>query len=239
MSDFSIKVEEYLPAPEITSVAKNYTVVGNPKNYTKALDTVPEDCLIFCRTISGDQSLNTKCVGFCWSKLHRGFLTKKQMIQHQCLEKNCKSFYKLQDAPYWIQKEATAQKRKQGKRLKKQIAEDEARFLEEIRDLTIHDFNFYPVAVDFKNDTYETRIITFGQVNYSHYLSLFTEAAEGKKIHFTNIKANNDRKKRIIETNNIVKISAPPKSKSVIFIDFIKAKISAIFKYIQDKLFTR
>lgn len=183
-----------------------FTVVSNLNKYEKALRNIAEGGTIYCRTLDGSFCCDTKCVGFCWSKLHKGYITKNLMKQHRCIEKNCKSFQKIPDAPYWAVKETKTQKRKNRKELKKIVAAQEADFLKQMRDLTIHDFNFFPIAVELKNDIYEVRIINYKPVDYKYYLSLFSAAADGKQIHFTKITTNNERKQQIIDKHNIVKI---------------------------------
>ena len=99
-----------------------------------------------------------------------------------------------------------------------------------MRDLTIHDFNFYPVAAELKNNTYEVRFISFESVDYSHYLALFNAAADGRSIHFTKIKTDKERKQQIIEKHNIVKIPEPAKPFALIIYTFIKDKFTDIIK---------
>lgn len=43
---------------------------------------------------------NKAVLGYCWSPEHRGYLTKKAIDQHGCLEKNCNRFEKRNDK-YW------------------------------------------------------------------------------------------------------------------------------------------
>ena len=44
--------------------------------------------------IDGTRSETTKRVGFCNNDLHKGYLTKKLMDEHQCIEKGCHYFIK-------------------------------------------------------------------------------------------------------------------------------------------------
>ena len=46
--------------------------------------------------IDGTKSDETKRVGFCTNTIHKGYLTKRLMDEHQCLEKNCKCFIKYE-----------------------------------------------------------------------------------------------------------------------------------------------
>ena len=38
--------------------------------------------------VDGTKSDETKRVGFCTNTIHKGYLTKRLMDEHQCLEKN-------------------------------------------------------------------------------------------------------------------------------------------------------
>ena len=113
---------------------------------------------------------------------------------------------------------------------------EEADFLKQMRDLTIHDFNFYPVAAELKNNTYEVRIINYEPIDYKYYLSLFSAAADGKRIHFTKIKTDNERKQQIIDKHNIVKIATPVKPVFIRFIDYVKSKIQTAVEKIKRLL---
>lgn len=234
MTDFATALELYLPEPKKENKALCFTLVKTPKQYDKAAKNLSDDCTIYCRTLDGSPCASTKCVGYCWSKIHKGYITKNLMAQHQCIEKNCKSFQKIPEASYWVSKEAKAQERKTGKQLKKFIAAEEAAFLQEIRDITIHDYNFYPVAAELKDDTFNVRIINFEPIDYSHYSALFSSAADGRKIHFTKIKTNKERKQLIIEKHNIIKVAAPAEPENFSLFVFVKDKVSAIIKFIKS-----
>lgn len=44
---------------------------------------------------------NCACaVGYCWSTLHRGYISEKQLKQHGCLNKHCPALQKFLH-PYW------------------------------------------------------------------------------------------------------------------------------------------
>lgn len=55
-------------------------------------------------------------IAYCWSDEHRGYLTPRLMKQHDCLNKQCKSFQKL-DHPYW--REAERKKASEGERYRR------------------------------------------------------------------------------------------------------------------------
>lgn len=250
MTDFAMELENYLPQETKHIIRSDAFLVSNPLQYGEAVSSLSEGGEIYCRTITGSECLHTKCVGFCWNEIHRGYLTKKQMEQHQCLERNCYRFEKIETAPYWNQVNVQKRTRKNGKQAKKQLENDAEEFLQNIRKLTVHDCNFYPIAAELKDNTYEIRIITFKSVDYSQYLALFSHIAKGKKMHFTKIKADSERKQQIIDKHNIIKIALHDKpvkaeeptpsitvnkdSENPTSCSFVKSKFECIIKYIKS-----
>lgn len=209
MTDFALELDNYVPKPYKHIIRSEYILITNPHQYEEAVENLTENGVIACRTITGTESPCTKCIGFCWNEVHRGYLTKKQMDQHQCLEKNCHRFEKIETAPYWSQQIEKRQNRKDAKQAKKQSANEAEEFLAKIRELTINDFNFYPVACELKDNTYEVRIINYKSIDFVHYRSLFFPVSKGKNMHFTKIKADDERKQMIIDKHKIVKIALP------------------------------
>lgn len=246
MTDFAAELENYMPKPYKHIIRTDYILITNPKQYEAAVENLAEDGVIYCRTITGNESACTKCIGFCWNEVHRGYLTKKQMEQHQCLEKNCHRFEKIETAPYWAHQIIKKQDRKDGKQAKKQAANEADKFLEKIRELTINDFNFYPVACELKKDIYEVRVINFQPFAYSQYLALFVPFAKGRRIHFTTIKADKERKQQIIDKQKIVKIALPKEpviteratiieeNEKITIFDFVTKKFKCIIENIKN-----
>ena len=115
------------------------------------------------RTIDGSFCKESQKVGYCKCDLHRGFLTKNLMEEHDCLGKECIWFVKDEDAPYWQYKAKKKEARKTGKALKKEIATKEKYYLEKMRELTREDSDFYIVNVEWneKEKQYDVRVITF------------------------------------------------------------------------------
>ena len=103
MADFASELDNYVTKTYKHIIRSEYILITNPHQYEEAVESLTENGVIACRTITGNESPCTKCVGFCWNEVHRGYLTKKQMNQHQCLEKNCHRFEKIETAPYWAQ----------------------------------------------------------------------------------------------------------------------------------------
>ena len=250
MTDFATELENYIPKPYKHIIRSDYIVITNPKQYEEAVESLNEGGVLCCRTITGHEASNTKCVGFCWNEVHRGYLTKKQMDQHRCLEKGCHRFEKIETAPYWVQQSAKKQSRKDGKQIKKQAVNEADEFLAKIRELTINDFNFYPVACELKDNTYEVRIINYKAIDFVHYRTLFSPVAKGRNMHFTKIKADDERKQLIIDKHEIVKIAAAEEtvtssrnpvaeeSQKITLMDLVINRIKCIMKYI-NKLFSK
>ena len=74
-------------------------------------------------TIDGNACKEEQRIGYCWSEIHRGYLTVRLMKEHQCCERNCRHFQKYEDAQYWKQKE----KRKSESIIKKHRAPKDVR----------------------------------------------------------------------------------------------------------------
>jgi len=56
------------------------------------------------------KATRNKCVGYC--KLHRCYLTEKQVKNMHCLQKNCKHLKRLEHQ-FWVIREKIKQMRKQ------------------------------------------------------------------------------------------------------------------------------
>ena len=70
-------------------------------------------------------------LGNCWCDLHPGKLTKKLIVEHDCIGKECHYFQKYEELPYWKAKEqekAARQNRKaKAKRVQKLQKQEEVR----------------------------------------------------------------------------------------------------------------
>ncbi len=79
----------------------------------------------FVKTIDGGKTKYRTCIGYCYSFAHKGFLTENIAKQHQCLERNCNSFCKIENSEYWKKKARKDEKRKEVKDKNKLIKEKE------------------------------------------------------------------------------------------------------------------
>lgn len=151
------------------------------------------------RTINGNYCKETQKLGYCRCNLHRGYLTKKIMDEHECLEKNCIWFDKHEDAPYWQHKTKQRLARKRGKALKREIKQREEACLELIRELTASDYDFYAVSVEIDDDTLKIRAIQFANVDYLYYKTLFKKHCGVNKVEIVQIQNTNSKKREIVK----------------------------------------
>lgn len=76
----------------------------------------------------------TKCIGYCNSKSHKGFITISMLKEHQCLQKKCYYFDPVEDHPQWIyrmDKKANKALIKERKSIEKLIVEKAKEFFSE------------------------------------------------------------------------------------------------------------
>lgn len=66
--------------------------------------------------INGQWITEGKKMGYCYNKLHKGYLNHKLIIEHGCTAKNCPFFKKFEEHPFWVKKA----KAKADKKRKKQ-----------------------------------------------------------------------------------------------------------------------
>ena len=141
-------------------------------------------------------------VGFCRNMIHRGFLTKGLMEQHECIEKNCKYFIKYENSNYWQQKAEKKEQRKKYKAIKKFWEErcDHALYL--MRDLT-KDIECVGITSATMKDekTIEIRYVSTETVDLHEELMIVREAT-GVKCVLTSIKNNPSMKKKLIDMFN-------------------------------------
>lgn len=160
------------------------------------------------RTIDGSWCQKGKILGYCWSDLHKGYLTKKLIDGHRCLEKQCFGFQKYPEAPYWIQKEESKKKRLEGRNIKKTIKKQKREYLEKIRELTANDKDFYAVAIEYKDGIFILRCVKFKSIDYKEYIKLFSTNCDNARFYIQEIRTYVSKKLQIIEKLGISKIPA-------------------------------
>lgn len=45
------------------------------------------------------------CIAYCNNQCHKGYVTKKLLAEHKCIERKCSFLDPMRDHPYWIAKE--------------------------------------------------------------------------------------------------------------------------------------
>lgn len=69
----------------------------------------------------GDTARITKCVGYC--KLHKCYLTLKNVMNMNCLDKGCKHFVKFTNHKWWQNEIALAKQKRERKQKRKELIE--------------------------------------------------------------------------------------------------------------------
>ena len=88
-----------------------------PEGYTactkckKQIQNIKNEDTKLKRLIYGGHAGDKKIIGRCYSRNHPGYLTKKLVEIHKCIEKNCTAFMKLRPE-YWNEIERIEQKKK-------------------------------------------------------------------------------------------------------------------------------
>lgn len=91
------------------------------------------------RLVSGAELCKEeKLIGYCWYKLHPGFLTAKIMKQHECLKKSCPFFEPFEEHPYLVRKRKIKERRAIAKERRLKCEQ----ILNRFRELTAHKESF-------------------------------------------------------------------------------------------------
>jgi len=151
--------------------------------------------------IDGTKSETTKRVGFCNNNLHRGYLTKKLMDEHQCIEKGCHYFIKYEKNAYWQQKNASKEKRQKAKEEKKYWEKKENQALYLMRDLTKDIDDFGITAVYKREDYLEIRYVSLNMVNLTSELSV-VKMKTGVNCKLSSVKTTYSKKVELLNLFN-------------------------------------
>lgn len=149
--------------------------------------------------INGKHCSEGKRIGYCWSKCHRGYITKAILDEHKCIEKKCDAFQKYDDAQYWKEKEKQRQKRKEYKNEKKAIKEKENYILSLFREATKNFEDFAVTSVCKENNTYKVNFVKIGFVSLTEIANSVRKKIGGGRIQLNEIKTTNARKRILIE----------------------------------------
>lgn len=153
-------------------------------------------------TIDGNACNEGQRIGYCWSEIHRGYLTKNLIKEHQCIEKKCKHFQKYENADYWKQKEKRKAEKKKAKDKEKQIKQTKEDLLVKIRELSASDNNFFPISVEKEKNYYVIRFVRFEYVDIYKYKTAL-KSLTLTPFTFYEIKTNYENKLNILRHNNL------------------------------------
>lgn len=142
------------------------------------------------RLISGAQVEKEKGIAFCHCDTHRGYLSKSLISSHNCIQKQCPFFNKI-NKKYWKnienKKDCNRKKRKDGlkeKKIAKQLLDERNSKIKEILErhkslkvTAILDENNKPLRICFTSNNY---------VDFNRDMSKIREIA-GKSVYFKRI----------------------------------------------------
>lgn len=153
------------------------------------------------KTIDGRNCSRESRVGYCWCKLHRGYLTASLLKEHNCIENNCMYFQKFKESQFWRQKEKEKRNRKEKQRLKKEIEQFEKNITIMAREM-VKDINNIYVINTQKNkqeNTYTIRYIsTDGKNNITELQNRLSEQSK-QKCHWVSINATPEMQLALIQ----------------------------------------
>ena len=89
----------------------------------------PDD---FVNTITGRIIQYKYCLGYCNSRLHRGYLTARNTRLHRCIEKQCSLFTPIETSLFWIRKKKQDDEKARNKMIQKEHKETEKEILEAV-----------------------------------------------------------------------------------------------------------
>lgn len=171
--------------------------------------------------IDGTKSDVNKRVGFCNNNLHKGYLTKKLMEEHQCIERGCHYFIKYEKNAYWQQKNASKEKRQKAKIEKKFWEQKEQGALYLMRELT-KDIEFFGITSAYRKESHiEIRYVSLNMVNLS------SEIYDLKRILKVDVKlaAVKTSYEKKIELLDMFNPSVPGYFKDVSTFEYLEAPI--------------
>lgn len=94
----------------------------------------------------------SKIIGFCHCRLHKGYLNASILKEHECLRKNCFYLEKYEDRPFWVQREKAKEKKLKSKEQMKALQNRLLGIEEELEKLVeaaqgIADRMGYPIVI--------------------------------------------------------------------------------------------
>ena len=153
------------------------------------------------RTIEGKKCSKEARVGYCWCKLHQGFLTAALLKEHKCIEQKCVYFQKYEDAIYWKEKEKIKERRRQSQEKAKEKEKKENFVNETAREIVKDIPTLYIVGTqkDETKNTYITRYVTTEFVPSVYLLQEKLCEKTKERCKLVCINANAETKREIIK----------------------------------------
>lgn len=153
------------------------------------------------KNINGTKSEETKRVGFCTSPLHPGYLSKRLMEEHQCIEKECPRFIKYEKSPYWTRKRVLKERRVEGKKAKKEAEARINSILTMARELTKDFQDFAILGIQYNDDEMEIRYVSIPHVDMRPMTAAIREEF-GRGITTIPVRSDDTFKRQLIKKHN-------------------------------------
>jgi len=142
-------------------------------------------------------------VAYCWSDLHRGYLTKQQVKIHKCIKKKCASLEKLH-CPYWerVEAEATRNRLKsaEAKRQRSEQRQRQENLLFEIRSRAL-EYGVYVTVIREESRVFHVCFLANGYVDLSP-LGAELKQKLGKSIHWVFTRSSPEARKLLLPREN-------------------------------------
>ena len=148
----------------------------------------------FYRMVDGSTLCNLENrVGYCWSISHPGFLSKRLVKVHRCVEKNCANLERF-ERPFWVNLEKPKEFKVKSQKMKVRL---EKEILNLFRALTVDIEQFAVCSVYHENDCYIVQYVALDFVNLALPLKHLKNCFK-VKIRLKPIKAPYKKRKEII-----------------------------------------
>lgn len=162
-----------------------------------------------CLTIDGNYCAPKQRVGYCWSKLHRGYLTLQLMHKHECLQRQCSLLQKYEEHPYWRKKHKKQEQKKKKKSQQQAQSQKLAEILQIIRALTKDDNDFFAISIEPGQDLYRNqyivRFVKFARIDIAYYVKLFKDRC-GVSIYLQEIEQTHENKLQILKMQGLARL---------------------------------
>ena len=150
------------------------------------------------KLINRSRAHEDKVIGYCHLDSHRGYLTKKLLKSHKCLEKKC-TFLKKLNPEYWEGREAAEQDQKNKSIEKKQKEENAAQRNAFIKKTLENNGHVYVTVIREENrNSLEISYISDKRVDIREQARILQNSYKGRKIKFKPVKASETAIEKLI-----------------------------------------